>query len=239
MTVDEQLDKAGDSLESKAETLALQGGLKAKLAAELADDADFLRKLKPSLIKARAQGRAPKNGKPGKARPAPTGPQLGERTKTKKPGGPNRGRCSAQHSPSASASPRCSTGGVMHTHATDASSNGNSGVGAAAKDVAEHAGAIARLEAELAGLELKKKLGALGVGVGLAVGAALFGLFMLGFLFATVAAARSRPSSPPGWRSGIVTLGLLAIAGTLGLLARARSRREHHPCPSRRSQRPS
>jgi hypothetical protein len=89
MTVDEQLDKAGDALESKAETLAPQGGLKAKLAAELTDDADFLRKLKPSLIKARAQGRAPKNGKPGKTSPAPTGPQLGERTKTKKSRGPN------------------------------------------------------------------------------------------------------------------------------------------------------
>jgi hypothetical protein len=89
MTVDEKLDKAGDALESKADTLAPQGGLKARLAAELADDADFLRKLKPSLIKARAQGRAPKNAKPGKTRPVPTGPQLGERTKTKKSGGPN------------------------------------------------------------------------------------------------------------------------------------------------------
>ena len=47
------------------------------------------------------------------------------------------------------------------------------GVGTAAKQVAEHASALARLELELAGLELKQKAGALGVGVGLGVGAAL------------------------------------------------------------------
>ena len=89
MTVDEQLDRAGDALESKAEKLAGQGGLKAKLADELADDAAFPRKLKPSLIKARARGLAPTNEKPGETRAAPTGPQLGERAKAKKSGGPN------------------------------------------------------------------------------------------------------------------------------------------------------
>ena len=44
----------------------------------------------------------------------------------------------------------------------------NGGVGAAAKTVAEHASAIAKLELELAGLELKKKVAALGVGIGMA-----------------------------------------------------------------------
>lgn len=110
----------------------------------------------------------------------------------------------------------------MHTPATEtsangAAANGNSGVGAAAKDVAEHAGAIARLEAELAGLELKKKLGVIGAGIGLVVGAALFGLFMLGFLFATVAAGLA--TFLPTWLALlVVTLALLVIGGTLGLL---------------------
>ena len=39
------------------------------------------------------------------------------------------------------------------------------GVGGAAKQVAEHASSLARLELELAGLELKRKAGALGAGV--------------------------------------------------------------------------
>lgn len=59
-----------------------------KLAGELADDASFLRKLKPSLIVARAKGEAPKDAEPGttKAR-APSGPQLGRRSPAKD--GPN------------------------------------------------------------------------------------------------------------------------------------------------------
>jgi hypothetical protein len=118
----------------------------------------------------------------------------------------------------------------MHTPATDASTNGNGGVGAAAKDVAEHAGAIARLEAELAGLELKKKLGALGIGIGLVVGAAIFGLFMLGFLFATVAAALA--TFLDTWLALlIVTLFLLALAGTLGLLGLRSIKKGTPPVP--------
>ena len=83
------VERGADGLESLSRKAAAKGGFAAKFADELAEDAAFLRKLKPSLIKARAQGRAPKNAKPGKTRPAPTGPQLGERAKTKKSGGPN------------------------------------------------------------------------------------------------------------------------------------------------------
>jgi hypothetical protein len=53
----------------------------------LADDAAFLRKLKPSLILARAKGEAPTDGKPAHGAVAPSGPQLGKRTKAK--GGPS------------------------------------------------------------------------------------------------------------------------------------------------------
>jgi hypothetical protein len=85
-----KLDNAADKLQETAETLAPQGGVKAKIAAELADDAEFLRKLKPSLIVARAKGEAPTNEKPGAARVAPSGPQPDRpQPKAKRTGGPN------------------------------------------------------------------------------------------------------------------------------------------------------
>jgi hypothetical protein len=71
-----KLDSAADKLQEKADTLAPQGGIKAKVAEELADDAEFLRKLKPSLMVARAKGEAPTDEKPGHGRVAPSGPQL-------------------------------------------------------------------------------------------------------------------------------------------------------------------
>ena len=42
---------------------------------------------------------------------------------------------------------------------------------------------------ELAGLELKRKAARLGLGAGLLIGAAVFGLFALGFGFAAIAGA--------------------------------------------------
>jgi uncharacterized membrane protein YqjE len=116
----------------------------------------------------------------------------------------------------------------MPTPATDAPANG--GVGAAAKQVAEHASSIAKLELELAGLELKKKVVALGVGIGMGVGAALFGVFFLGFLFATVAAALATFLST--WLALlIVTVVLLVIAGILGMLALGSIRKGTPPVP--------
>jgi hypothetical protein len=77
-----KLDSAADKLQHTADTLAAQGGVKAKVGQELADDAEFLRKLKPSLMVARAKGEAPTDEKPGHGRVAPAGPQL-ERPKPK------------------------------------------------------------------------------------------------------------------------------------------------------------
>jgi hypothetical protein len=87
--VDRTIERAADKLQVAADKAAAQGGLKAKLAGELADDAAFLRKLKPSLMIARAKGRAPTNQKPGTGVVAPSGPQLGERPKPARTGGPN------------------------------------------------------------------------------------------------------------------------------------------------------
>ena len=86
---DEKFEHAADKLQHAAERVAAEGGLKAKLAPKLAEDADFVRKLKPSLVVARAKGRAPTNARPGEGVVAPSGPQLGDRPKPKRAGGPN------------------------------------------------------------------------------------------------------------------------------------------------------
>ena len=90
------MTKADQTVESAADRLArfvrdaqASGGVKAKIGDALAEDPEFLRKLKPSLIKARAKGQAPTDvpsGSPATTRPAPTGPQL-RRPKPKRPGG--------------------------------------------------------------------------------------------------------------------------------------------------------
>jgi len=91
------------------------------------------------------------------------------------------------------------------------------GVGEAAKQVAGHAGTLAKLGLELARLEVKNKAGALGLGIG----AALVALYGLGFLFATIAVALAIVLDT--WLALlVVTLGLFAITAVLGLLARSR-----------------
>jgi hypothetical protein len=83
------VDRLADRLERVAEKEAPKGGIHTKIADELADDAAFLRKLKPSLIKARAKGELPTNEKPGQVRAAPGARQLGARPKGQAGGGPN------------------------------------------------------------------------------------------------------------------------------------------------------
>jgi hypothetical protein len=110
---DQVLERVADKARATAERLAREDGMKAKLAEPLAEDAEFLRKLKPSLIKARAKGEAPTDEKPAAQPPvresgpgegvwgnrevppartgraAPNGPQLGKRPRPKRAGGPN------------------------------------------------------------------------------------------------------------------------------------------------------
>jgi hypothetical protein len=83
-TADQKVERAANKLQQLANQMAGEGGMKAKLAEPLAEDADFLRKLKPSLIMARAKGEAPTNQEPGKPTVAPSSPQLGNRPKPKK-----------------------------------------------------------------------------------------------------------------------------------------------------------
>jgi hypothetical protein len=106
----------------------------------------------------------------------------------------------------------------------------NGGLGNAAKGVAEHASSIARLEVELAAMELKQKVMSLGIGIGLGVGAGVFAFFMIGFLFATLAAVLATFLAT--WLALlIVTLFLGGVAGVLGLLALRLIKRGTPPVP--------
>jgi hypothetical protein len=69
---DQLVDRAADSLREFADRAAAQGGIAATLADELADDAAFLRRLKPSAMVARAKGEAPKNLPAGTGTPSAT-----------------------------------------------------------------------------------------------------------------------------------------------------------------------
>lgn len=101
----------------------------------------------------------------------------------------------------------------MHTHETE-----KRGVGPAVKEVAEHASALARLEMELATLELKRKVAAFGIGVGLGVAAAVFLLFALGFGLAAGAAALALVVST--WLALLIVFGgVLLLALILGVFA--------------------
>lgn len=73
---DALVEGGANRLEQLSRKAASRGGLAAKLADELADDASFLRKLKPSLIVARAKGGAPRDAEPGEPVRAPRRPQL-------------------------------------------------------------------------------------------------------------------------------------------------------------------
>jgi uncharacterized membrane protein YqjE len=131
----------------------------------------------------------------------------------------------------------------MHTHATDEQSLGKAtgaapgaqasnsqSLGQAAKQVAEHASTLARLELELAATELKSKVAALGKGAVFAAGALFFVLYAIGFVFATIAAALA--TFLPTWLALLlVTVFLLLGAGILGVLAVKSFKRGSPPVP--------
>jgi hypothetical protein len=74
------VERGADRLQGLADRAAARGdGVGEWLSEELRNDATFLRKLKPSLVKARAKGNAPTEPPP-----APSGPQLGSRPGSKK-----------------------------------------------------------------------------------------------------------------------------------------------------------
>jgi len=79
---DHVVEKGANRLEHLAgKAAARHDGVGEWLAEELKNDAAFLRKLKPSLIKARARGKQAKDAPPPSA---PSGPQLSESQPKKK-----------------------------------------------------------------------------------------------------------------------------------------------------------
>ena len=104
------------------------------------------------------------------------------------------------------------------------------GLGAAVKEVAERTSAIVRLELELAAMELKRKVSSLGLGIGLLLGAAVFAVFMFGFLFATIAAGLA--TAMPVWAALLVTTGiLLLLAAVVAALGVAKVKKGTPPVP--------
>ena len=103
-------------------------------------------------------------------------------------------------------------------------------VSEAARNVADHASSVAKLELELAAIELKKKVTSFAVGIGLGVGAALLAFFMLAFGLATIAVVLA--TFLAWWLALlIVTLALLLLAGLLGMLAVGAIKKGSPPVP--------
>jgi hypothetical protein len=104
------------------------------------------------------------------------------------------------------------------------------GLGGAAKLVADRARSIVRLELELAAGEIKQKLTAVGVGIGLFAGAAVLALFAIGFLLATIAAALATQVST--WLALLIVFGaLVAVIVLLIAMGRAFFRKGSPPVP--------
>ena len=74
MKGDRTVDAGAEKLDALAARAAAKGGLGAKVADELADDAAFLRKLKPSLVASRVRGERPTEPAPVAAAPVPAQP---------------------------------------------------------------------------------------------------------------------------------------------------------------------
>ena len=118
----------------------------------------------------------------------------------------------------------------MHTQEAETATGGDTSLGAAAKQVAEHASALARLELELAKLEVTRKISSLGKGIAFGLVAAVLLLFMLGFLLAAGAAALATTTST--WLALLLVAGgLLVVAGLLGLLALRAIKKGTPPVP--------
>jgi len=84
--LDALIDKGADRLQELANRSA-SNGKPSRLSQELADDAAFLRKLKPSLVAARIRGSSPKNGRPTPGTVTPSAPKPGKEKKQGRKGG--------------------------------------------------------------------------------------------------------------------------------------------------------
>src|SRR5258708_22139959 len=93
-------------------------------------------------------------------------------------------------------------------------------IGTVVRDLTEHISTLFRSEIELRKLELKDTFGKLGSGVALFIGAALLGVFGVGFLFVTIVLGLVRLGVPAWLSTLIVTLVLLACAAILAVMGK-------------------
>jgi membrane protein implicated in regulation of membrane protease activity len=115
----------------------------------------------------------------------------------------------------------------MHTQETEREAQG---LGSAAKQFAERASTLVRLELELAALELKRKFRLLATGIALGALAAVLLVFAIGFGLASAAAGIA--TATPVWLALlIVTLGLVLVVGLLGWLAQRAIKKATPPVP--------
>jgi hypothetical protein len=103
------------------------------------------------------------------------------------------------------------------------------GIGRAATEVGKRARSVARLQAQLALLEVKQKLARIGIGVGLALGAAVIALYAIGFLLAGAAAGLAH--AVPVWAALLIVGGALLAVTAFLLLVAARLLRSGPPVP--------
>lgn len=84
---DRAVERAAERLQSTADRFAAEGGAKAKLAEALADDAAFLRRLKPSLVRARMKGESPTDMSPAQGTVRAGMTSFGEQPPSSRSGG--------------------------------------------------------------------------------------------------------------------------------------------------------
>jgi len=114
----------------------------------------------------------------------------------------------------------------MRTRATEHEAK----LGTSAKQVAEHVSALARLEVELARLEIKRKIASLGRGAAFGAAAVLLLLYALGFGLASAAAGIA--TQLPVWAALLIVTGVLVILIALfGALAAISFKRGAPPVP--------
>ncbi|HET6510118.1 MAG TPA: phage holin family protein [Baekduia sp.] len=98
------------------------------------------------------------------------------------------------------------------------------------KDLSTQVSTLVRQELELAKVELTAKGKQAGIGAGMFGGAGLFALYGVGALVATAIIALS--TALAAWLAAlIVGVALLAIAGVMALMGRARAKRAVPPMP--------
>ena len=99
------------------------------------------------------------------------------------------------------------------------------------RSVKQRAESLVRLNLELAKLEAKKKVAALGVAAGLALLAVVLVVYAIGFAFATAAAGINE--ALPLWLSLLIVTGLiLLLAAIAGLLAARFAKKASPPKPA-------